>query len=155
MTAHIQRIISYPIKGFPGIALPHAELHCGQGLPDDRRFAVLNGSLPQPPQFGNNWVPCENFVRLTVNPDIVLYRTLPQPLQGIGLQTPDGESASLTADCPLQQARFDDLLARCFDAGAHGPVRLAERSNRLGYWDVEDAPLSLINLASISDSGTR
>ena len=55
--SHLSSIYYYPVKAFPPIEIGSVHLKAGEGLPDDRRYAI------NPSRIGEElgWAPSENF----------------------------------------------------------------------------------------------
>ncbi|MBR0684331.1 MOSC domain-containing protein [Bradyrhizobium manausense] len=146
--AYLQSIYRYPVKGFSGQRLSEAALFPGEGLPFDRFMGVSNGSAAIST---TGWSPCQGFVRMTKNDGL--------PLFGIGFEddahslvvtSPDGPSitADLASTSSIERANVE--IASWFPAaGSHRP-QLARRHRDLGWWDYEDATLSIINVETIA-----
>ena len=63
MTARLESIYHYPIKGLSAAPMASAQLSPGETLPNDRRFAIAHGSTkfePADPQ----WLPKDTFLML-------------------------------------------------------------------------------------------
>lgn len=150
MSMTLQRLMTYPLKGFPGTALAEVDLQIGYGLPQDRRFAITHGLAPEPEQLEQTWVECRHFVRLTINPGLVLFQTRFDSASGnLHLQTEQDPGCTLALNTPDQHPIFNRFLQTRFGSATQNPVRLVERHGGLGYWDLEDAPISILNLASL------
>jgi ferredoxin-NADP reductase/uncharacterized protein YcbX len=137
----------YPIKGFGAQPLQSAQLRIGRGLPFDRFLAIANGHSVVP---GTGWTACQTFVRLTQNGDLPLYKLLfDEDSERLTLTAPGGDTAQATWSDPASLAAVNERIASWFPAGrAHAP-RLVRRDAGLGWWDYDDAPLSIINLATV------
>ncbi|WP_149182111.1 MOSC domain-containing protein [Streptomyces sp. TRM49041] len=134
----LARLVRYPLKGFAGQELDRTALRVGGGLPGDRSLALADGRVPVDPEGG--WTRCEAFVRLTTNPDLPLFR-LAADERDLTLVSPDGEELTIALDNP---AAAGEVLAGWFPSSSTRLVRADA-----GYWDHEDAHVSLINLETV------
>ncbi|GAA3115645.1 MOSC domain-containing protein [Streptosporangium carneum] len=133
--AWLERLVRYPLKGFGGQDLDRTALRAGAGLPYDRFLAVANGRSPVRP--GGRWTRCEAFVRLTRNPELPLFHVDADD-SALTLVSPGGEKLKVDLDDP---EAADEVLASWFPSEETRLVRA-----EAGYWDHEDAHISLINL---------
>lgn len=133
----LARLVRYPLKGFAGQELDRTVLRVGSGVPGDRSLALADGRVPVSPEGG--WTRCEAFVRLTTNPDLPRFRVTAGE-SDLTLVSPDGEELTIALDFPAA----DEALARWFPSASPRLVRAAA-----GYWDHEDAHVSLINLETV------
>ncbi|KUJ68127.1 hypothetical protein ACZ90_21355 [Streptomyces albus subsp. albus] len=136
--ARLERIVRYPVKGFGGQRLDQVDLRAGRGLPFDRALAVTNGQVPVRPDGG--WTRCQAFVRMTRNTELPLFRMAMEE-SVLTLTSPGGERLRITPDDP---APADEVLAGWFPSTSTRLVRAAD-----GYWDHEDAQVSLINVETV------
>jgi ferredoxin-NADP reductase/uncharacterized protein YcbX len=152
MSAALQDIIRYPIKGFSGQEMQSAHLLKNQGLPFDRRLAFANGSTDVAPEGG--WTPCGAFVRLTKNSALPRYGvTFDDVTETVTVTHPDGQTARFALD---DRDSFEDAnqrIAEWFPQSC-GRAALAWAHPGIGYWDHDDATLSIINLDSVEQLGT-
>jgi ferredoxin-NADP reductase/uncharacterized protein YcbX len=145
--ARLAAIHRYPVKGFGAQAMRKAELVVGRGLPHDRFLAIDNGHSVVPSQ---GWAPCQSFVRLTQNGNLPLYDLrFDEDHMTLALGAPGGETIEIdwAEDGSLDAA--NELVASMFPAGRVHAPRLVRRDADLGWWDCDDAPLSIINLATV------
>jgi ferredoxin-NADP reductase/uncharacterized protein YcbX len=152
MTAFLQDIYRYPLKGFQAQRMSFAELTPLQGIAFDRRFAITNAQIMPAPHGG--WTPCQAFVRLTKN------TTLPQfELQfndatlRMALRHPDGMQLDIQLDDADAVCHANGVLQAWFPRGetaAHGAPQLVAAHSSTGYWDHSDATISIINANSVA-----
>lgn len=149
----LETIYRYPVKSFPGEHLSSVSLTAGEGLPDDRRYAITNGIAST--QDGA-WLTCRSFFINAVDDGLLKYAnesdedtiTLAAP-NGMRLSWRKGDSASLDFAnrkmtefiAPLMPAR--DLPVPVITERTQTPGMLS------GYWDFDDSAVSLMNLASL------
>jgi ferredoxin-NADP reductase/uncharacterized protein YcbX len=140
-------IVRYPIKGFSGQALTLADLAVGQGLPFDRHLALTNGQQAIAPDGG--WTPCGAFVRLTKNSDLPRFAITFDDRDGTATLThPDGRTTHIRPNDPdtLQETNLN--IAEWFPKKQRASA-IAWARPSVGYWDHDDATLSIINLDSV------
>ncbi len=138
----------YPVKGFGAQELSETDLQPGQGIPFDRCLAITNGERAI--ARGEEWTPCQAFVRLTKNPDLPGYGlAFDEAANTATLLGPDGRAVALHDE---GTGGTEKALAGWFAPGPFGPPRAVARSRSggAGYWDHEDAALSIINLATVA-----
>ncbi len=152
LAARIAGLYRYPIKGFAGQSLAGAVLSPGRGLPFDRFLGVANGSLPISP---SDWTIYNAFVRLALNPHLLGFG-LGFDEEHLHLELQGRDGASIRADLadPADLAAVNRQLAHWFP-DTPAPPQLARRHDDLGFWDCADAPISLINLASVQDLSAK
>jgi ferredoxin-NADP reductase/uncharacterized protein YcbX len=145
----LSAIYRYPIKGFGGQPLPETEFIAGKGITFDRFLGIANGHANI---FTEAWSPCQGFVRMTKNDGLPLFRI---DFDGIGLTIsithPDGEAVSIDLMQPGDLEAVNDRIASWFPPGRLSAPQLVRRHQDLGWWDVDDAPLSIINLETLGD----
>jgi ferredoxin-NADP reductase/uncharacterized protein YcbX len=147
MSAFLQDIIRYPIKGFPGQRMPEAQLAKGEGLPFDRHLALTNGQQVLAPDGG--WTPCGAFVRLTKNSDVPRFGIAFDETNGTATVThPDGRKTHIIRGDTASLEIAHNSIAEWFPQTNHRST-LAWTRPGLGYWDHDDAALSIINLDSV------
>ena len=149
VVARLGSIYRYPVKGFGAQPLSRAELAPGRGIPFDRCFAITNGERSLP--VGEAWAPCQTFVRLTKNTDLPGYALdFDEASLTARLTGPGGETIRLTLNkvttAPPDFPR--SWSPRANDKAPSAVLRTVCGST--GYWDHEDAAISLINLATVA-----
>lgn len=137
----------YPVKGFSGQTLTEVKLEPGRGIPMDRFLGIANGHAVIP---GEGWAPCQGFVRMTRNEGLPCYSLNfdPERLR-LTLNAPMGGCASISLSEPDTWEHANQAIASWFSPGALDAPRFVRRNADLGWWDFEDAPLSLINLETV------
>lgn len=150
MAITITDIRRYPVKGMSGEALKEVGLTTGQGLPDDRRFALAHGSTAfdvKAPQ----WMPKSNFLMLAKNEKLAQLTT--------AFDSATGHLTIERAGKQVVNAKITDLMGRTivaqFFAGffgeeARGAPKLVEAPGHM-FSDVREKCVSIINLASVKD----
>jgi len=150
MTARLQSIYRYPVKGLSAAPMSSAVLSPGETLPDDRRFAIAHGSTkfdPAAPQ----WLPKSNFLMLAKDEKLAQLETL--------FDSEDETLTILRNGKQVARAKLSDIMGRTligqFFAGFMGAAdrgmpRLVEAGGH-SFSDSPEKVLSLINLASVAD----
>lgn len=128
----LSSIVIYPIKSLPGIELQKADLSIGKGLQGDRRWAIpQNASVTK----SGEWLPCENFDRLTINAGLSQFS--PTRLRAAWhWQHPAGKAYAL-------DEQFNQV---CLNNDPSGGTLVSAQK---GFWDHQDAHISIINLESV------
>lgn len=151
--AKLHAIYRYPVKSFPGEQLQTVAMRAGEGLPDDRRYAITNGISNT---MDGAWLTCRSFFINAVNDGLLKFEfagiddqvTLKSP-QGTALSWRKGDDGSLDA-ANRSLAQFIAPLNP--DANMAPPV-ITERTQMpgllSGYWDFDDSAVSLMNVASL------
>lgn len=155
MSMSIKSLYRYPIKGLSAEPLERVELTRGEGVPQDRRFAIARSDRSFDPQ-RPEWVHKSKFVMLMQDEKLALLKSQFNEATGcISIQYEGGPSfsANLTESQGREAlARFigefmGDLLAeqpRIVEAPGH---RFFDASPKPGA--TTDKYVSLVNLASI------
>ncbi len=145
-TPCVDGIYRYPVKGLTGQRIPRVDLRPGTGIPHDRRFAISNGHS-RPPGDGA-WTARAAFFHLAKNADLTQIGVTFDGHE-LAVQHPQLGQLSISVDQPESITQASAALATWFKDGAHGSARLVQA--RRGYWDGEQATLSLINLDTVTD----
>jgi uncharacterized protein YcbX len=155
MSSFLSNIYRYPIKGFEALALDQVLLEPHKGIAFDRGFAITNAQLAPTPDGG--WTACQAFVRLTKNVSLPLFKvTFDARSMLLGLRHPDGENIEVALDSALSLGYANTVLQRWFPASplaSHGTPQLLAARDDTGYWDHDDAAVSIINAASVAQLG--
>lgn len=133
----LDSIYRYPIKGFPGERLSQATLRPNEGIEGDRAMAISSGVTTVNRQ--GAWSPCQAFQRMTIRPDLTTFKVDNSP-QGTILTSPDGTSEMIDGNVSNLGA-----LSELFQNHAS----LFHAAGNRGYWDHEDAAISIINLSTV------
>ncbi len=135
----IEDLYRYPIKGFPAEVMKYVELTVGEGIPGDRAIALGTGMLEVPPD--GDWTACQAFQRMSIRPDLTVFQ-LETSEQGATLANPQGQTEIINRDSTVLTE-----LSKSFEHA----VKVYRRNEGFGYWDHEDAALSIINLATLEE----
>lgn len=145
----IEHLYRYPVKGLSAEALEAVELHPGECILHDRRFALVQGDAPFD-EAAPRFLPKQNFACLMANARLALLASAYDDRSGmLSLRVP-GE-APLLADTrePEGRAAIATLLTRYLGEEARGTPRFTEAPGH-SFSDQKTKCVSLINMASIA-----
>lgn len=148
---HLAEIHRFPLKGFRPQSLKSTMLTAGRGLPFDRAWGLTNTERAVAAHGG--WTACQAFVRLTKNLDLPLFDVQFDDLSlRLQLRATDGRSMAVDLNDSASVDQANNVLAKWFPAklaSANMP-QLAAASIDTGYWDHEDATISIIHLPAVA-----
>lgn len=147
----LEKIHSYPIKGFPVVEHAETSLRLADGIPGDRQYAITRGTIKNA-----DWMPAGTYYQNSRVDGLLNYK-LSQDKKGVlEIESPSG--SRITID-PKRRSTLDEANSELSDflkelgVAADGPApRITERSGP-GNWDYPDTPVSLINANSIREMG--
>lgn len=151
MTATLDAIHYYPVKGLSAQKLDTAPLTPGDCLPHDRRFAILHRATQFDP-LAPAWKPKTNFLVLVRDEKLATLQAGFDPatcmleLNRNGKRVAGGRIDTATGRLLVDQF----LSAYMEDAAVPGPFKIVESPGH-NFTDIPDKALSLINLASVKD----
>jgi uncharacterized protein len=150
MTLTITELYRHPVKGLSPESLARVTLTPGEGLPQDRRFALAHGSTafdPAAPQ----WLPKTNFLMLMRNERLAKLRTRYEDASGILTIERDGKAVA-HANILDQAGRsvIEQFFAAYMQAESRGTPRLVESQGHM-FSDFNAKVVSIIGRASIAD----
>lgn len=153
--AVIDRIVRYPVKGLPGVAVQgRTRVERGSGIRWDRSHAILKPAMNRGRAL-EGWAPRRGFFHTAKDDALVTIGTALADAEGarpaLTVTAPDGRTASMLlgeAADELDASDVDALLADVLGE-EHGAPAVVRTGARL--WDYPDTELSLINLASVDD----
>lgn len=151
MSATLNAIHYYPVKGLSAQTLDSVTLTPGGCLPHDRRFAILHratGFDPLEPA----WKPKTNFLVLLRDEKLATLQASFDPATCLLVLARNGK--------PVARGRIDTATGRllidqflsAYMAGAAvpGPYKIVESPGH-NFTDIPDKAVSLLNLASVKD----
>lgn len=149
MAIDLQRICRYPVKGLSPESLDSVTLAPGEGLPDDRRFALAHGANRYESRTG--WLPKRHFLNLMINERLATLETRYESDSGILTIRRKGRQV---ARGNITQQIGRDLIDQFFaafmrDESVRSP-RLVE-SPGVMFSDVNEKFVSIISLNSVRD----
>lgn len=144
----VERIARYPVKGLSAEQLEEVTLTAGEGLPDDRRFALAQGDNPFDPA-APTWLQKRHFACLMANARIAGIRSAYDPATTtLVLRPPQG--APLVADLSTESGRqaVADWMTDFLGEEARGRMRLVEAPGH-AFTDIPAKAVSIIGLNSV------
>jgi len=153
MTAKIESLYRYPVKGLSPEPVTRATLKAGDYFPGDRLFAVENGPSgfdPAAPQHQSKI----KFLMLMHNERLATLRTRYEDATGTLTIEQDGRSA-VRADLATKEGRLavEAFLRRFMPTELRGPPKLLQAEGH-SFSNVPARVVSVINLASVAAIGT-
>ena len=150
MTARVERICRYPVKGMSAEELPEVTLTVGQRMPEDRRFAIARGSS-EIDSSSPEWRSPESFVTLMRTEKLAQLRTRYDAETGQLTVLRGGKPVSTaTITDPLGRVVIEQFLAAFLSGDVQRAPKLVDAGAAL-MTDVPEPYISLINLASVRD----
>jgi len=153
MTAKIESLNRYPVKGLSPEPVTRATLKAGDYFPGDRLFAVENGPSgfdPAAPQHQSKI----KFLMLMHNERLATLRTRYEDATGTLTIEQDGRSA-VRADLATKEGRLavEAFFRRFMPTELRGPPKLLQAEGH-SFSNVPAKVVSVINLASVAAIGT-
>ena len=153
MTAKIESLYRYPVKGLSPEPVTRATLKAGDYFPGDRLFAVENGPSgfdPAAPQHQSKI----KFLMLMHNERLATLRTRYEDATGTLTIEQDGRSA-VRADLATKEGRLavEAFFRRFMPTELRGPPKLLQAEGH-SFSNVPARVVSVINLASVAAIGT-
>jgi len=151
MSITVQKICVYPVKGLSPQLLDEATLRPGDGVPGDRRFALVHASSAVDPM-NPTWAQKRNFLALVADEKLAQLEarhdleTNVLTLFRKGHQVARG---SLTD--PTGRMLIEQFLAAFMPAGPRGNPKIVEKASEQSFTDNPENHVSIINLASVKD----
>jgi len=150
MTITIARISRYPVKGLSAQELDAVELSPGEGLPEDRRFALAHGASAFDPA-APAWQPKSNFLVLAKNERLAVLDTEYDPATSTLTVRRNGRQiARGTLTTPTGRLVIEQFFEAYMGEEAFGRVRVVEAPGHM-FSDARDKYVSLINAATVKD----
>jgi uncharacterized protein YcbX len=149
----LSQIFVHPIKSFPGISLDTVALSKGEGLPNDRRFAITNGISNT---MDGAWLTCRSFFINAVNEGLLKF-SVEMDGDTIRIRSPEGLGLSLRIGdqegLAIANRRLADFVSSLNPSDDMLMPVITERSQMQGalsgYWDFNDSGISFMNAASL------
>jgi uncharacterized protein YcbX len=156
VTGRLARLYRYPVKGLAGEALERIAVATGDGLPGDRRFAIVTGRTAFD-EARPRWLRKEAFVMLMRDGDEALARLgcAYEDAGAVLIATPPGDAARrLDLRTVAGRADATHLVTALLGPRSDGPVRVVA-AGTLSLTDIPQNGLSIINLSSVDDFARR
>lgn len=150
MSINLARIYRYPVKSLGASPLPAAALRVGEGLPEDRRYAIMHGASAFNP-LEPEWQPKSNFVVLARTDKLAALdteydaTTTTLIVRRNGRQVARGQIGT-----PLGRGLIDQFLAAYLKGAVPGTPRLVEAAGVV-FSDKPERLISIVNAASVAD----
>ncbi|CAK0768122.1 Molybdenum cofactor sulfurase [Azospirillaceae bacterium] len=150
MPAIIEKIHYYPVKGLSAQELPAVDLIPGEGLPQDRRFAITHGATTFSSE-APEWKPKTNFITLMRNERLATLQTDYDPeTTALTIRRGPRVVARGQIDTPTGRVLIEQFLSAYLKGEAPGTPRVVEAPGH-AFFDAKDKYISLINMASVQD----
>lgn len=146
----IARLCRYPVKGLSAESLQSVTLAPGEGLPEDRRFALAHAGT-RFDAANPEWLPKRSFLMLMKNERLALLesrydaQTTTLEIWRGGKRVARGQLAT-----PVGRAVIEDFFGAFMRAEALGKPKLVEAPGHM-FSDAREKVVSLINLATVAD----
>ncbi|MFZ5693024.1 MAG: MOSC domain-containing protein [Pseudomonadota bacterium] len=149
MTARIQSIYRYPVKGLSPEPLPSVTLAPGQTLPADRLYAIENGPSgfdPAEPQY----FPKQRFLMLMKNERLAALDThFDEASHTLTIRLNGAEAARGDLRTAGGRTAIEDFFAGYSADQLRGPPKILHSAGH-SFSDVAAKVVSIINLASVA-----
>jgi uncharacterized protein YcbX len=151
MTARIQALYRYPVKGLSPERLDRVDLTAGEAVPHDRRFAIAHGAARRLDTANPEWMPKGFFLQLMANEKLAALETSFDPRSGVLTIKRNGRQVSRgNITEPNGRAVIEQFFAAYMGRQARGHPKLVECRGQ-PFSDTKVPFISLINLASVRD----
>lgn len=153
MSATLDAIHYYPVKGLSAQSPDHAHLSPGNCLPHDRRFAILHRATSFDP-LEPAWKPKTNFLVLLRDEKLATLQAVFDPETCLLVLNRNGKPVARgRIDTSTGRLLIDQFLAAYMTGAAvPGPYKIIESPGH-NFTDIPDKAVSLLNLASVKDIG--
>ncbi|TWB38213.1 MOSC domain-containing protein [Nitrospirillum pindoramense] len=141
----------FPVKGLSAQTLPAVTLTPGQGLPQDRRFAITHGATTFD-VLAPAWRPKSNFLALMRDERLATLDARYDADSCMLVLARNGKPVARgRIDTPTGRLLIEQFLAAYMrDAAVPPPYKIIEAAGHM-FSDIEEKAVSLINLASCKD----
>ena len=151
----LEAIHCFPIKGLPAINLSNTDLVVGRGIPNDRRYAITNGTISD-----GKWMPAGNYFVNAYNDGLLNFKvTNVEQTSCISITNPDNKEIQLKTDNPqsleLANLTLERFISQLKIKADKAPPQIVELSDAGGSWDYPGTEISLINLATVEAIGNE
>ena len=150
MTIDVVDICRYPVKGLNAESLEHVTLTAGQGLPNDRRFAIAHGSA-RFERGAPQWLPRTNFFMLMRDEKLALLRASFDPEAcRLAIERAGRQVVSADPTDPLGRTLIAEFFSGYLAGSARGAPKLLEAEGHM-FSNAQEKLVSIVNLASVRD----
>jgi uncharacterized protein YcbX len=149
MTAKVQSIYRYPVKGLSPERLPHVRLERGQTLPADRRYAIENGHSGFDPA-APSYLPKNRFLMLMRDERLATLDTRYEDATHTLVIRHKGRE-TVRGDLSTEEGRLtiEAFIRRFMPHELRGPPKVLQ-ANGHSFSDVSAKVVSIINLATVA-----
>jgi hypothetical protein len=148
VTAKIQAIYRYPVKGLSPEPMPRAAIAVGETLPGDRRYAIENGPSRFDPT-SPRYQPKTHYLMLMRNERLATLATrLQEPSQTLVIAAGGREAVRGDLRTPAGRSAIEQFFSSFCADELRGPPRLLQAPG-FSFSDVARKVVSIINLASV------
>ena len=149
MTATIQSIYRYPVKGLSPESLPRVRLEPGQTLPADRKFAIENGPSGFDPA-APAYLPKSRFLMLMRDERLAQLDTrYDDATETLVINGEGRELARGDLSTPQGRLAIEAFFRRAMPSELRGPPKVLQAEGH-SFSDVSAKVVSIINLASVA-----
>jgi hypothetical protein len=149
MTATIQSIYRYPVKGLSPESLPRVRLEPGQTLPADRRYAIENGPSGFDPA-APAYLPKNRFLMLMRDERLAQLDTrYDDATETLVINGEGRELARGDLSTPEGRLAIEAFFRRTMPGELRGPRKVLQAAGH-SFSDVSAKVVSIINLASVA-----
>jgi uncharacterized protein len=150
MPINIASIYRYPVKGLTPELLERVTLTPGEGLPQDRRFALAHGSTRIDPA-APTWMPKTNFLMLARNERLARLKTGFDEASGILTIQRDGKTVASANILELAgRTVIEQFFAAYMADESRGAPKLVEAPGHM-FSDTASKVASIIGLETVRD----
>lgn len=150
MTAKIDAIYRYPVKGLSPQRLSAVDLAVGQTLPADRRYAIENGPSGFDPA-APSYFPKTRFLMLMKNERLAELKTSYDDKTEVLTIRKDGQEVLQASLSTVEGRTAVERFFAAFSANdLHGPPKVVVAPGH-SFSDVSKKVVSIINLASVAE----
>jgi uncharacterized protein len=149
MSAQIEGLYRYPVKGLSPEPLSRVDLAIGQTFPSDRRYAIENGPSGFDP-LAPAWLPKSQFLMLMRNERLAGLQTRFEDASHLLTIAKDGkELARGDLETAEGRSKIEQFFTTNFAPELKGPPKVLS-SDGHSFSDVARKVVSIINLASLA-----
>lgn len=146
----IARLCRYPVKGLSAQSLDTVTLAPGEGLPEDRRFALAHAGTRFDPA-NPEWLPKRQFLMLMKNERLALLESrYDAATTTLEIWRGGKRVARGALTTPVGRAVIEDFFAAFMRTEALGKPKLVEAPGHM-FSDAREKVVSVINLATVAD----
>ena len=150
MSIFLTKLYRYPVKSLSAAPLESAGLRVGEGLPEDRRFAIMHGASAFNP-LEPEWQPKSNFVVLSRTDKLAALETeYDAATTALVIRRGGRQVARGQIGTPLGRGLIDQFLAAYLKGAVPGTPRLVEAAG-VTFSDKPEHLISIVNAASVAD----